>query len=97
MVRKMSNVDKCDVNACAYNHEGMCHTIAITVGGDAAHPKCDTYFGGQAKGGDRAVVAGVGACKVGSCEYNTDFECTASKISVGHGADEADCMTFEQK
>jgi hypothetical protein len=71
--------------------------MAITVGGDAAHPKCDTFFAGETKGGIPDLMAGVGACKVGACTHNQHFQCMAPMISVGPGADEADCLTFKQR
>jgi len=40
-------------------------------------------------------MAGVGACKVAVCRYNTNLECQASGISVGYGEQEPDCLTFE--
>jgi hypothetical protein len=38
-----AKVERCEVSRCAYNLDNQCHAIAITVGGDAAHPRCDTF------------------------------------------------------
>ncbi len=90
----MPKVENCQVTECCYNVEQMCHALAITVGGDGAHPACDTYCGSGTKGGDATAIAGVGACKVSVCTYNQSLECTAPVIDVGRGQDEADCLTF---
>ncbi len=94
---KMVQVRECSVSECAYNEGNMCHTMAITVGHDAEHPMCDTFCPSQSKGGERDTVAGVGACKVSSCEYNQGLECRASSISVGRQSDEVDCLTYERR
>lgn len=39
---EMSMVMKCEVDACAYNMDTCCHTMAITIG-DSMHPGCDTF------------------------------------------------------
>ena len=93
----MAKVKDCMVEECAYNRGQRCHALAITIGDTRRHPKCDTYFDLQEKGGDSTVVAGVGACKVSACKYNSDLECQADSIEVGYQQDEADCMTFEMK
>jgi len=90
----MPKVKNCQVAECCYNVEEKCHALAITVGGDGAHPACDTYCGYRTKGGDVTILAGVGACKVSECTYNQSLECTAPGIEVGRGRDEADCLTF---
>ncbi|MFW6061402.1 MAG: DUF1540 domain-containing protein [Planctomycetota bacterium] len=94
----MSKVNRCEVTNCAYNHENHCRTIAITIGdADQASPKCDTYMPVGEKGGVSDTDAGVGACKVGSCTYNKQYECSAANILVGMRGQEADCLTFEQR
>jgi hypothetical protein len=93
----MPKVEKCEIAECCYNEGGMCRALAITIGGDGAHPACDTYCGLQTKGGDMTAVAGVGACKVNECMYNRSLECTAPAIDVGRGPDQADCLTFRRK
>jgi len=93
---KMSKVIKCEVSDCAYNMDTCCHTMAITVG-DADSPRCDTFCEGSMKGGDASCLAGVGACKMSSCMYNTNLECGAPQISVAYKKQEPDCLTFEMK
>jgi hypothetical protein len=93
---EMSKVKKCEVNDCAYNMNNTCHAMAITIG-DSTHPRCDTFCLSMIKGGDYALIAGVGACKVASCLHNTALECRATEISVGYMQDEPDCLTFRQR
>ncbi len=93
----MPKVERCRVTECCYNYDEICRALAITVGGAEGHPACDTFCDYRTKGGDQSAIAGVGACKVSGCEYNQSLECTASGITVGPGADEADCLTFERK
>ena len=90
---EMPRVIECDATECAYNVEQMCHAMAITVGGEIDH-KCDTFCRSSSKGGDLQIIAGVGACKVGTCSNNTNLECTAPGIKVGHEGNEIDCLTF---
>ncbi|MGI5267591.1 DUF1540 domain-containing protein [Nonomuraea sp. CA-218870] len=90
---KMPVVNACDVEACAYNADGNCHAMAITVG-DSRHAHCDTFFTASAKGGDPANVGHVGACKMADCRHNTQFECQAPNITVGYGSGTADCLTY---
>ena len=92
----MPKIDGCEANQCAYNRNGQCHALAITVG-DSAGPKCDTFLEGGEKGGDPAATGSVGACKVSSCRYNEMLECSAGKIHVARKAGEVDCMTFSKK
>jgi hypothetical protein len=89
-----AKVEKCEVNQCAYNLDNQCHAIAITVGGDAAHPQCDTFCGSVEKGGEKSKVARVGACKVASCLFNKSLECNSADILVGYKGYEIDCLTF---
>ena len=93
---EMSKVTKCQVNDCAYNMNNICHAMAITIG-DTMHPRCDTFCPSMTKGGDYSCTAGVGACKVSACLYNTALECQAPEISVGYMQDEPDCLTFESR
>jgi hypothetical protein len=94
---KMVQVKQCDIRECAYNWDTMCHTLAVTIGHDEDHPMCDTFCQSETKGGQKDMVAGVGACKVSACEYNKALECQASSISVGRRSNEADCLTFERR
>jgi hypothetical protein len=90
----MAKVEKCEINRCAYNLNGQCHALAITIGGDASHPQCDTFFGSSEKGGEKNRVARVGACKVADCMFNKSLECSSANIMVGYKRDEIDCLTF---
>ena len=90
---EMPKVSECMVSGCAYNGEGMCHALAITVG-DTLHPQCDTFCQAPAKGGDMDAIAGVGACKMANCSHNQNLECTASDICVGYHEQEIECLTF---
>ncbi|MFW6146028.1 MAG: DUF1540 domain-containing protein [Planctomycetota bacterium] len=93
---KMPNVSSCDVTQCAYNANGRCHAMAITIG-DGSHPTCDTFCeGGSSSGGDPEAIATVGACKVASCMYNQRLECQADQVRVGYEGDEIDCLTFKR-
>ena len=91
---EMSMVMKCEVDDCAYNMDNCCHTTAITIG-DSMHPGCDTFCLSTIKGGDISKMAGVGACKVSACKYNTRLECQAQGISVGYYGQDPDCLTFK--
>jgi hypothetical protein len=41
------------------------------------------------------MTAGVGACKLGECKFNKDYECVASNITVAMQHGQPDCMTYE--
>jgi len=87
-------VNKCSIGDCAYNVKDKCHAKAITIG-DGVHPGCDTSFfmpPNHAK--DTNIIAGVGACKVTGCNFNSDFECSASSIDVGKSGDDINCLTY---
>ncbi len=91
----MPKVKQCDITNCSYNEGGMCHALAITVG-DGKNPHCDTFCDAGHKGGDSESTAGVGACKVESCIFNTSLECQASGIKVGKRQNDVDCLTFRE-
>jgi hypothetical protein len=90
---EMSNVQSCDVRACAYNVDEACHARAITVG-DGLHAACDTFFFSNLHTRNTSHQAVVGACKVTACRHNSDLECSAETIHVGMHDKHADCMTF---
>lgn len=97
MPEKMPQVNRCSVTDCAYNHDGACRTMAITVGGGES-PECDTYFVGSRKGGAMAMTASVGACKVERCRFNESYECAARQgIQVDWRKDCAMCSTYQQR
>jgi len=86
-------VQACDATPCAYNAEGNCRAVAITVG-DGIHAACDTFFASDQHARNVSHAAGVGACKVTGCRYNSDLECSAGAIHVNVHANHADCATF---
>jgi hypothetical protein len=89
----MPRVSECLVSGCAYNLNGVCHALAITIG-DGIHPHCDTFCQAPRKGGDINAVAGVGACKVAECQYNQSLECNAPGICVGYHERDIECLTY---
>jgi len=93
MENKVPNIMDCEVTACAYNEMKKCHAKAITVGG--SHPKCDTFFKTDQKGGLSGDVAMVGACKVTSCAYNMLLECGADGIQIAMHGSHPDCKTYK--
>lgn len=93
---QMPKVQECDVDQCAYNTDGKCHALAITIG-DGENPMCDTFCQSSSKGGVKGSTAGVGACKVTACRHNQMLECSAKRISVGWEGQQADCLTFAPK
>lgn len=96
MTIDMPIVSECTAISCAYNKLGACHARAITVG-DLTNPRCDTFFENQIHTLERNKMAGVGACKVGACQHNVDFECSAMKIEVGVTQDQVKCLTFNAR
>jgi hypothetical protein len=94
---EMVKVKQCDVSECAYNSQNQCHAIAITVGHGEDHPMCDTFFQSETKSSQQNMIAGVGACKISSCEYNDSLECCAPSISVGRQSEEVGCLTFKHR
>ena len=92
----MALVSQCEVEQCGYNVSRNCHAKAITIGDDL-NPGCDTYFQCQSHSLETKRIAGVGACKISTCQSNNDFECTAKNISVGYTGGEVKCLTFEIK
>lgn len=91
---KMTSVEKCQASQCAYNSDGSCHALAITIGDPGGPPRCDTFFENEVKGGDEQSHAGIGACKMTNCMYNSKLECTADAVSVGEEDQDVDCLTF---
>ncbi len=93
---EMSKISECNADECAYNLDGKCHAMAITVGSGIDH-QCDTFFPSPTQGGFPDVIGGVGACRTASCSYNRNLECSATEIRIGREADEVDCLTFTPK
>jgi hypothetical protein len=93
IVIDMPMIRNCDVSACTYNINAACHAKAITIG-DGVTPGCDTFMQGGGHVRSKQITAGVGACKVGGCSFNADFECSAESIDVSHQGGNVLCMTF---
>ena len=93
---EMPQVSKCSVVKCAYNRNKNCHARAITIG-DAAEPRCDTFFTHRIHTKEQKRIAGVGACKATECRHNEDFECVAKSITVGTSEGQVECLTYEPR
>lgn len=92
--QQLPQVQSCSVSSCSYNADTACHAGAITVSGDHAH--CGTFVEISFRGGlDRTGM--VGACHRSDCRHNEQLECTAPGVTVGAGADAADCLTYEAR
>lgn len=89
----MSKIKECEVRDCVYNSDKNCHTMGITIGNGSC-AICDTFMKSDRKGGDTAIIGGVGACRTENCKFNKSMECTAEGILVGFHSDHADCKTF---
>lgn len=90
---EMPLVTECLASLCAYNKNQKCHARAITIG-DTLHPGCDTFLKGSAHTKQTSQIAGIGACKMGNCKYNEDFECVAGSVRIGVEKRGANCRTF---
>lgn len=90
----MTQIAKCDMSSCAYNMEGVCRTLAITVG---AHAECNTYNHGSSKGGFKEAKGGIGACLASDCKFNDQLECAIPKVNVASHDRHADCETFRPR
>ena len=93
-LQELPQVQDCSATSCSYNAESACHAGAITIGGDHAH--CGTFVEISFRSGlDRTGM--VGACHRSDCRHNEKLECSAPSVSVGAGADVADCLTYEAR
>lgn len=93
-VQDMPQVQECSVGSCSYNADTVCHAGAITIGGEHAH--CGTFVEISFRSGiDRVGL--VGACHRSECRHNEQLECTAPSVTVGAGADVADCLTYSPR
>jgi hypothetical protein len=86
-------VSECDVRACSFNSDNLCHARAITIG-DGETPGCDTLYCEAVQIRATDIRAGVGACKVTSCIYNDDLHCQADSIRVGLTEDDVLCLRY---
>jgi hypothetical protein len=90
----MTVISECSMSNCAYNKEGSCHTLGITVG---PHAECNTYVHHSTRGGFPGVQGGIGACLASSCQFNDKLECKADEVDVTSDDKHADCATFKKK
>lgn len=90
---RIADVAECTVPECVYNRASRCYARAITVG-NGDHPECGTFYSSHEHVAKHEVAAGVGACKVYKCRYNTDYNCDAARIYVGYHGNEVSCLTF---
>jgi len=96
MTMKMPKVKSCDAADCVYNTKNKCHAIAITIGGWSV-AACDTWMIAPKKGGAPNTTAGVGACKIETCQFNKSLQCIAKCIRVKRYTLDAECITFKEK
>lgn len=92
----MPLIKECSVAECGFNVKDGCHAKAITVG-DGINPGCDTFFkvpDASAHATSEGRTAGVGACKVSGCKFNTDYECMANEVMVSMISQKAKCATY---
>jgi hypothetical protein len=89
-------VSECNVRACSFNSDNLCHARAITIG-DGETPGCDTLYCEEAQVRATDIRAGVGACKVSSCTYNDDLHCQADSIRVGLTEDDVQCLSYSRR
>ncbi len=89
---EMTQIQACNMSACAYNMNDVCHTPGINVG---PHAECSTYTHGSSRGGFREINGGIGACLASNCKFNNQLECNASNIDVTIHDRHADCETFQ--
>jgi len=88
----MTKISNCNMSACAYNKEGKCHTIGITVG---LHTECNTYVHGSVTGGFSEIQGGIGSCLASNCQFNDNLECRAAGVTIAIDEEKhADCKTF---
>jgi hypothetical protein len=95
-VIEMPRVSQCGVEGCVYNSQKRCHEKAITVG-DFLSPECDTYLPGSGHVTQIKTDAGVGACKVIGCEFNTDYECSRNEVQLGHQEGMVRCLSYQER
>lgn len=96
MTMEMPRIKNCTVSDCSYNSTQICHTLAITVG-EQEKPICDTYLKSELPGGNDAVIAGVGACKMHMCLHNRDLVCAAETIKVRLKEGNPICQTHKNR
>ncbi len=91
----MPLIKTCSVSECGFNMKDECHAKAITIGNNNM-PNCDTFFK-VSDSIDHTKAnhhAGVGACKLSGCKFNTNYACMADEIMVNTFHEKANCATY---
>ncbi len=92
----MSKITKCEMASCDYNIDNTCHATAITIG-DGERPACSTFCRFMTKNKREDLgAAGVGACRVSSCIYNSYMRCQAADISIGCTQNRPQCAMYRR-
>lgn len=91
----LTTINTCTVTACSFNAEQSCNAGGITVAGTPDHAECGTFIALDVRGGLPTAGAHVGACQRVECKHNKDLLCSAESVTIGAGADTADCLTYE--
>lgn len=101
----------CGVVSCSYNQSQECNANVIQIGGKGANECqqtcCGTFLNSDSysnlaqytsnRGGVEKIL-----CRVDTCVYNGDNQCTLSEINVGSAErvdvySETECQSFQKK
>ena len=89
----IAHIGKCSMESCACNMDGLCHTLAITVG---LHTERNTYVNRSSKGRFEEAN-GVRVCLASDCRVIDRLECRAPGTVVSGYDKHADCQIFEER
>jgi hypothetical protein len=90
----LTGISTCTVTTCSFNSDQSCSAGAITVAGAPDHAECGTFISLDVRGGLPSASAHVGACQRVECAHNKDLLCSAESVTIGSGADTADCLSY---
>ncbi|MDX2358027.1 DUF1540 domain-containing protein [Dietzia sp. PP-33] len=90
----LTGISTCTATTCSFNADDACTAPAITVAGSPDHAECGTFISLDVRGGLPTASAHVGACQRVECTHNKDLLCSAESVTIGAGADTADCLTY---
>jgi len=92
-----TKVRTCQATACAFNEEKACRAWAVTI--DDPNPAtCGTYAPRTGlTGGQKTIVANVGACKAAGCAHNEGLMCTAGEVAIGMAEGKVACLTYKAR
>ncbi|MFN7242921.1 MAG: DUF1540 domain-containing protein [Dietzia cercidiphylli] len=90
----LTGISNCTVTTCSFNADADCTAPAITVAGSPDPAECGTFISLDVRGGLPTANAHVGACQRVECTHNKDLLCSAESVTIGSGADTADCLTY---